>query len=190
MHLSEASVIYLLFDYKQVILPLGLQREVDAHLKAYLSQKSMRVGSFSDNSLSRSSSAGSVATDEGLYEQQEPLKQISVAMEKILRQRSLQLRNKQQEWQVCRLTNFLDYLPLAVVILQPFLAVVILNLSSLSLSQYFLKDFVACAFALYWSFFFIRDVALSQLNLGLPWFIFILENIFVFIFKKYFVYFS
>ncbi|XP_062157615.1 DExH-box ATP-dependent RNA helicase DExH3-like isoform X1 [Alnus glutinosa] len=84
---------------REVILPLGLQREVDAHLKAYHSQKSMRVGSFSDNSLSRSSSAGSVATDEGLYEQQEPLKQISVAMQRILQQRSLQLRNKQQDWQ-------------------------------------------------------------------------------------------
>jgi hypothetical protein len=152
-------VIYLLFDYKQVILPLGLQREVDAHLKAYLSQKSMRVGSFSDNSLSRSSSAGSVATDEGLYEQQEPLKQISVAMQRILQQRSLQLRNKQQDWQVCRLTS--GFFLLAVVILQPFLAVVFcsgcssLSLSlSLSLSQYFLKDFVVCAFALFWSFFF------------------------------------
>jgi hypothetical protein len=105
LRLSEAYAIYLLFGYKQVILPLGLQREVDAHLRAYLSQKSMRTGSFSDNSFSRSSSAGSVVTDEGLYEQQEPLKQNTVAMDRILRQRSLQLRNKQQDWQVCRLTS-------------------------------------------------------------------------------------
>lgn len=86
-----------------MILPLGLQREVDAHLKAHLSQKSMHSGSFSDNSLRSSSSFGSVATDAGLHEQREPLMQNSVAMEKILRRKSLQLQTKQQDWQVCNL---------------------------------------------------------------------------------------
>ncbi|KAB1223779.1 putative ATP-dependent RNA helicase DHX57 [Morella rubra] len=84
---------------REVILPLGLQREVDAHLKAHLSQKSMHSGSFSDNSLRSSSSFGSVATDVGLHEQREPLIQNSVAMEKILRRKSLQLQTKQQDWQ-------------------------------------------------------------------------------------------
>lgn len=82
---------------REVILPLGLQREVDAHLRAYVSQKPMNRGNLSDNSLSRSDGVGSVSNP--FYEQQEPLIQNSVAMEKILRRRSLPLRDKQQEWQ-------------------------------------------------------------------------------------------
>ncbi|XP_030937588.1 DExH-box ATP-dependent RNA helicase DExH3 isoform X3 [Quercus lobata] len=78
---------------REVILPLGLQREVDARLRLFLSQKPMSNGSFSDNSLSRSGS------DEGFYEQQEPLIKNSVVMERILQRRSLQLRDKQQDWQ-------------------------------------------------------------------------------------------
>lgn len=77
-----------------MILPLGLQREVDARLRLFLSQKPMSKGSFSDNSLSRSEG------DEGFYEQQEPLIKNSVVMERILQRRSLQLRDKQQDWQV------------------------------------------------------------------------------------------
>ncbi|KAK9996531.1 hypothetical protein SO802_021217 [Lithocarpus litseifolius] len=78
---------------REVILPLGLQREVDARLRLFLSQKPMSKGSFSDNSLSRSGS------DDGFYEQQEPLIKNSVVMERILQRRSLQLRDKQQDWQ-------------------------------------------------------------------------------------------
>ncbi|KAG6672948.1 hypothetical protein I3842_16G084700 [Carya illinoinensis] len=84
---------------REVILPLGLQREVDGHLKAYLSKNPMRSGSFSDNSLSSASSVGNVDNDEGFYKQQEPSIPNSAAMEKIFRPKSLQLRSKQQIWQ-------------------------------------------------------------------------------------------
>lgn len=83
----------------QVILPFGLQREVDAYLNAYLSKKSMKRGNFSANSLS-SLSGGNMAMNEGFCEQPEPLLRNNVVMEKIISRKSLQLRNKQQEWQV------------------------------------------------------------------------------------------
>lgn len=83
-----------------MILPLGLQREVDSHLKVHLSQKQMSMRSLSADSLARSNSEGSTATDDGFYEQQEPVIQNSVAMERILQHRSLQMRNQQQDWQV------------------------------------------------------------------------------------------
>lgn len=75
-------------------LPFGLLREVDAHLKAYLSQK------YINASMSSLSNVGSTTNDEGLYEQQEQLVQNSVVRERILRQRSLQMHEKQQAWQV------------------------------------------------------------------------------------------
>ncbi|XP_022725166.1 DExH-box ATP-dependent RNA helicase DExH3-like isoform X3 [Durio zibethinus] len=84
---------------REVILPFGLQRDVDLHLKAYLSHKAMSNGSFSDKSLPRSSGGGRIAADEVPIEHQESFTQNSVVMERILRRRSLQLRNKQQEWQ-------------------------------------------------------------------------------------------
>ncbi|KAL5817928.1 hypothetical protein ACOSQ3_026306 [Xanthoceras sorbifolium] len=83
---------------REVILPFGLLGEVDAHFRAYLSQKCINGKCLSENSLSRSSSSGSIATDEGLYKQQEPLVQNSVML-RILQRRSLQLREKQQDWQ-------------------------------------------------------------------------------------------
>ncbi|KAF5734543.1 hypothetical protein HS088_TW15G00035 [Tripterygium wilfordii] len=84
---------------REVTLPFGLQMEVDAHLQAYLSLKSMDRARFSDNTFSRSNTDGSITTDDGLYERQEPVMQNSVIMERILRRKSLQLRNKQQDWQ-------------------------------------------------------------------------------------------
>ncbi|KAM5570489.1 DExH-box ATP-dependent RNA helicase DExH3 [Rosa sericea] len=84
---------------REVVLPYGLHKDVDAHLKAHLSQKPMSRGNLSHTSMSRSNSSGSIAKDGGLYEQEEPLIQNSVAMERILQQKSLRLRNKQQEWQ-------------------------------------------------------------------------------------------
>ena len=86
-----------LLPYYQVILPFGLQRDVDLHLKAYLSHKSMSSGSFPDKPLPRSSIGGRIAADEAPIEHQEPSTQNSVVMERILWRRSLQLRNKQQE---------------------------------------------------------------------------------------------
>ncbi|KAL6281639.1 hypothetical protein ACE6H2_018520 [Prunus campanulata] len=84
---------------REVVLPFGLHREVDAHLKAYVSQKSMKTGNLSESSFSRSSSSGSMVNDGGPYEQEEPSIQNSDAMEKILLRKSLQLRNRQQHWQ-------------------------------------------------------------------------------------------
>ncbi|XP_024023595.1 DExH-box ATP-dependent RNA helicase DExH3 isoform X1 [Morus notabilis] len=83
---------------REVILPYGLLSEVDYHLRAHLSKKSSSRDSLSNNSLSRSSSSSSIANDDGIYEQQEPLIRNS-AMEKILQRKSLNLRFKQQEWQ-------------------------------------------------------------------------------------------
>ncbi|KAJ0106148.1 hypothetical protein Patl1_19734 [Pistacia atlantica] len=84
---------------REVILPLELLREVDSHLKAYEQLKYRNGGFLSDNSLSESNSSGSIATDEGLYEQQVPLVRNSALMEKMLWWRSLPLREKQRYWQ-------------------------------------------------------------------------------------------
>ncbi|RVX18031.1 DExH-box ATP-dependent RNA helicase DExH3 [Vitis vinifera] len=92
---------------REVVLPFGLQREVHAHLKEYLSQKSMSRESFSDKTLSRSIGNSSV-TEEGFYEQQEPLTQTSVVMERILKRKSLRIRNQQQDWQVFLILKILS----------------------------------------------------------------------------------
>lgn len=84
---------------REVILPFGLQREVDAHFKAYISKKPMSRGFFPPNSLSRSNSGGSMDTNERIYERPELSVQNSVAMERILSRKSLQLRNQQEKWQ-------------------------------------------------------------------------------------------
>lgn len=56
---------------------------------------------FQDFAFSRSSSTSSIATDEGLFEQQESLAVSRSVIEKIVWRRSLQLQNQQQAWQVC-----------------------------------------------------------------------------------------
>ncbi|XP_015957747.1 DExH-box ATP-dependent RNA helicase DExH3 isoform X2 [Arachis duranensis] len=84
---------------REVILPFGIHREVDTHLRAHLSQKpTKRLGSF-DDSLHRSSDAGSIHTNDGIYEKPVPRIHNSVVKEKILQRRSLELRNKQEDWQ-------------------------------------------------------------------------------------------
>ncbi|GAV81993.1 LOW QUALITY PROTEIN: dsrm domain-containing protein/DEAD domain-containing protein/Helicase_C domain-containing protein/HA2 domain-containing protein/OB_NTP_bind domain-containing protein [Cephalotus follicularis] len=83
---------------REVNFHIGLWRRIDAYLGEYLSQKSRTKESFQDNSFSRSTSSGRIATDEGLFEQQEPLASSKAVMEKILRRRSLQLRDQQQAW--------------------------------------------------------------------------------------------
>ncbi|GFY95633.1 DEA(D/H)-box RNA helicase family protein [Actinidia rufa] len=85
---------------REVVLPFGLQREVDVHLERYISSKSVNKEYFLDNTLSRSSSFCSIYTGEGVHEQEETLIKHSIAAEKILRPKSLQLRNKQQDWKV------------------------------------------------------------------------------------------
>ncbi|XP_059643841.1 DExH-box ATP-dependent RNA helicase DExH3-like [Cornus florida] len=84
---------------REVVLPFELQRQVDAHLKGYISRKPVNKERISDDAFLRSSSGGSHSTG-GLYEQEESSTQgTSVAAEKILLRRSLQLCNKQQDWQ-------------------------------------------------------------------------------------------
>ncbi|GMP59059.1 hypothetical protein CsSME_00022494 [Camellia sinensis var. sinensis] len=82
---------------REVILPPGLQRRVDCYLGECLSQKSRSMEGFWD--ISRSNSSCSIATDEGLFEQPEPLPQSKAAMENIIWKRSLQMRSQQQVWQ-------------------------------------------------------------------------------------------
>lgn len=93
--------IFILFLNSKVSLPLGLLRRVEAYLGGFLSQKSRTKETFPDVSFSRSSSSGSIGTDEGLFEQPEPVASNNAVMEKALWRRSLQLREKQKAWQVC-----------------------------------------------------------------------------------------
>ncbi|XP_042504463.1 DExH-box ATP-dependent RNA helicase DExH3-like isoform X2 [Macadamia integrifolia] len=58
----------------------------------------MKRKTFPNAAFSRTSSSGSIATDEGFFEQPESQIPNSVVLEKILRRRSLQLRNQQQAW--------------------------------------------------------------------------------------------
>ncbi|KAK3023562.1 hypothetical protein RJ639_044212, partial [Escallonia herrerae] len=83
---------------REVVLPFGLESQVEAHLKAYLSKKAMNKEFLSDHAFLNSSSGSSVASNKGLYEQEEPLRS-SVVAEGVLQRKSLQLRNKQQDWQ-------------------------------------------------------------------------------------------
>lgn len=78
---------------REVILPPGLHRRVDDYLDGYITQKpkSMDVSS-------RSSSTSSLATDEGFFEQPEPLPYNKASSDVIWR-RSLQMRTEQQQWQ-------------------------------------------------------------------------------------------
>lgn len=82
------------------MLPLGLLRRVDSYFGEYLLLKSRTRESFPDTSFSRTSSSYSIATDEGLFEQPEPVAASKAVMEKILWQKSLLLCDQQKAWQV------------------------------------------------------------------------------------------
>ncbi|XP_024989682.1 DExH-box ATP-dependent RNA helicase DExH5, mitochondrial isoform X1 [Cynara cardunculus var. scolymus] len=84
---------------EQVSVSQGLQRRVDAHLREYLSHKARSMKGSQDNLFWRTSSSGSIATDEGLFEQPEVLPQSKAAMEKVLWRRSMQLQTEQRAWQ-------------------------------------------------------------------------------------------
>ncbi|KAK0574066.1 hypothetical protein LWI29_017718 [Acer saccharum] len=84
---------------REVTLPLGLLRQVDSYLGDYRSQKLRIKRSFPDSSFSRITSDSSLATEEGLFDQPEPLASSKSVMEKILRRRSLQMRDQLQTWQ-------------------------------------------------------------------------------------------
>lgn len=75
-------------------------KRADAYLKEHLSKKSKRTDGIPVNSFSRTSSTSSMATDEGLLEQRELPAASKTALDKILWQRSLQLRERQDYWEV------------------------------------------------------------------------------------------
>ncbi|XP_027097273.2 DExH-box ATP-dependent RNA helicase DExH5, mitochondrial [Coffea arabica] len=79
---------------REVILHPGILRRVDYYLREYMSQKPKGMDTFS-----RSSSNGSIATDEGLFEQPEPFSHNKAAMKKIISRRSLQMHTERQTWQ-------------------------------------------------------------------------------------------
>lgn len=84
---------------REVNLSITMFTQVKAYFEEYLSQKSRMKKSSLDLSSGRSSSNGSIGMDEGLFEQTEPLASSKAVMEKILYQRSLQMRDEQQAWQ-------------------------------------------------------------------------------------------
>ncbi|KAJ3700747.1 hypothetical protein LUZ61_004452 [Rhynchospora tenuis] len=83
---------------REVSIPFGLQREVDNLLGDHLQRKRSTKGILPAPTFSRSSSSDSFGADEGLDQQSDSVYPSSVR-EKILRRRSLQLRNQQQDWQ-------------------------------------------------------------------------------------------
>ncbi|KAA0058112.1 DExH-box ATP-dependent RNA helicase DExH3 [Cucumis melo var. makuwa] len=85
---------------REVVLPFGVQREVEGHLRLYQSShKSVSRGCFSNSYLPNSGIAENCANNNGLFQHQEPSTTQSIVMEKILRRKSLLLRNQQQDWQ-------------------------------------------------------------------------------------------
>ncbi|KAJ4848988.1 hypothetical protein Tsubulata_018727 [Turnera subulata] len=82
---------------REVSLPLGLMRRVETYLGDYLFHKSKTKRDF-PATFSRSSS-GSLSTDDGLFEQPEPLASSNAVIEKILSRRSMQLLDQQKAWQ-------------------------------------------------------------------------------------------
>lgn len=88
----------LLYDL-QVVIPSRVLGGVNSLLNAHLSKKSTSSGGVFGTPLYRSSSAG-IPADEGILNDSEPLAPNSVARERILRPKSLQLRHKQEDWQV------------------------------------------------------------------------------------------
>ena len=62
-------------------------------------------GRFSNIYFERSNSSGSICTDEGLFEQPEPLASSKAIVDKVLRRRSLEMRDQQEAWQVISSEN-------------------------------------------------------------------------------------
>ncbi|XP_029125499.1 DExH-box ATP-dependent RNA helicase DExH5, mitochondrial isoform X2 [Cajanus cajan] len=84
---------------REVNLPNSLLRRVDGYLQEYLSQKSRMKESFTDLWSAKQSNSGSIGTDEGLFDPHQSLASSRAVGEKILRQRSLQMRDQQRAWQ-------------------------------------------------------------------------------------------
>lgn len=75
---------------------IDLLKRVEAYLNEYLTKKSKRM----DRVSRTSSSTSSIATDEGPLEQPELMAATKTALDNILWQISLQLRDRQEYWQV------------------------------------------------------------------------------------------
>ncbi|KAL6494337.1 hypothetical protein OROGR_031137 [Orobanche gracilis] len=84
---------------REVTLPLGLQRGVASHLRAHLSRKAVNKESSANGALLPSDAGQSQLLDEGFDEQEAPSTQ-SVIADRTIQRRSLEMYNKQREWQV------------------------------------------------------------------------------------------
>lgn len=81
------------------MLSFGLHKLVNSHLRAHLSRKAVNKENFAYESLSTSNADQSLLIDERFDEQEKPSTQ-SVVAERIVRRKSLLMRNKQQDWKV------------------------------------------------------------------------------------------
>ncbi|KAL2344743.1 hypothetical protein Fmac_006028 [Flemingia macrophylla] len=84
---------------REVNVPNTVLRRVDGYLQKYLSQKSRMKESFSDLWSARPSNSDGIGIDEGIFEPPRLLASSRVVGEKILCQRSLQMRDQQRAWQ-------------------------------------------------------------------------------------------
>ncbi|RYQ98885.1 hypothetical protein Ahy_B07g086708 isoform B [Arachis hypogaea] len=84
---------------REVSIPISMLRRVDAYLEEYQTQKSRMKETFPDLSFARSTNNDSIGVDERLFEKPQLPALNKAALEKILRQRSLQMRDQQQAWQ-------------------------------------------------------------------------------------------
>lgn len=108
---NNALFIFMVSWMQKVVLPFGLQSEVDAHLHAFLDQKNITIPE-----MPKLNSSESFATDYGNYEKPETVMQNSLARERILRPRSLQLRSKQQQWAVGFFEYSVNYMLLSYLV--------------------------------------------------------------------------
>ncbi|KAK7348858.1 hypothetical protein VNO80_23591 [Phaseolus coccineus] len=84
---------------REVNLPTTVLRQVDGYLQEYQTEKSRRKEIFSDLWCARPRDSGSIGTDEGLFEPPQSLSSSRAVVERILCQRSSQMRDQQRAWQ-------------------------------------------------------------------------------------------
>ncbi|KAJ8553471.1 hypothetical protein K7X08_024149 [Anisodus acutangulus] len=83
---------------REVVLPYGLQSRVGDLLEAHLSKKSINKENIAHNASLGGSNDSNSPNDKGLYENEKPFAR-NVVAERILMRRSLEMRNKQEDWQ-------------------------------------------------------------------------------------------
>ncbi|GAB2228600.1 hypothetical protein Droror1_Dr00022720 [Drosera rotundifolia] len=84
---------------REVAIDHSLVRKVETSLEEYLSHRPRSMDSFVNGGFSRSSSSGSIGTDDGLFDQPEPHTVTSSVMERMYKRRSCQLLEQQLLWQ-------------------------------------------------------------------------------------------